>query len=227
MAKRTKDQQRDVLRRRFLRRRLFGHSLAWWKMWTLRSVCGFPLLLGVAWIILTHSPVTSRILLPRIGDSLGVDLSARRVVIGIRGNVVMEGVQARVPGIDHAAATFCQVERIDAEVDWGTIFTIGRPAIRQILLTDPLVRISQSMDDEALNVAPLRIVSSAGGPLERPSTRSSSSASTTSTTTRRSSDCSLRASCRRPGERFARRSRSIFTSPDRPCRIGETPRGCA
>jgi hypothetical protein len=168
MAKRTKDQQRDVLRRRFLRRRLFGHSLAWWKMWTLRSVCGFPLLLGVAWIILTHSPVTSRILLPRIGDSLGVDLSARRVVIGIRGNVVMEGVQARVPGIDHAAATFCQVERIDAEVDWGTIFTIGRPAIRQILLTDPLVRISQSMDDEALNVAPLRIVSSAGGPLDLP-----------------------------------------------------------
>lgn len=133
----------------------------------MRTAAAVVLGILVLWIALTHSSLTRSIVLPRVASALGVELDADRVVITIDGHVVMEGLEARVPEIDHAAATFARIDRVTASINWATLFTQGRPTVRQIALTNPAVRISQSIEDRTLNIAALKIVSSAG-PLDLP-----------------------------------------------------------
>ena len=134
-----------LLRHRWFRR------LARWQRWVVRVGIVLPLFLFTILLVLTRSPVTRSLVVPRLGAALNLDIEADKVYIGWTGRLVMEGVRCRIPGLQGGAGQVFQAERLRAAIDWPASIT-GHPTVREIEFIQPVVRLSQSVTDGTLNI---------------------------------------------------------------------------
>lgn len=139
-----------------LRHRWFRH-LARWQRWAVRVGVGVPLLLIAAFFVLTRSPLTGAILLPRLSAALNVAIEADSVYVRLNGVLVLEGVRCRIPGVDGPAGLVAQVEKLSADVDWPSTLR-GAARVREVDLIQPVIRISQSITNEELNIERFRLL---------------------------------------------------------------------
>ncbi len=142
---------RGVRRWFLLRHRWFRH-LKRWQRWTIRLAVGVPLLLLVTVLVLTRSPLTRAIVIPRLESACNLSIDADSVRVCADGRLIMDGVSCRVPGVPGPAGLVLQVERLSADVDWASCLW-GSAHVREVDLTGPVIRISQSLADRSLNIA--------------------------------------------------------------------------
>ncbi|MFM9997225.1 MAG: hypothetical protein ACKVU4_15660 [Phycisphaerales bacterium] len=147
---------RGVRRWVLLRQRWF-RKLERWQRWTVRVGVGVPLLLIAAFFVLTRSPLTGAILLPRLSAALNLGIEADSVYVRLNGVLVLEGVRARIPGVDGPAGLVAQIERLSADVDWPSTLR-GSARVREVDLLQPVIRVSQSIKDESLNIERFRLL---------------------------------------------------------------------
>lgn len=116
---------------------------------------------GVYWL-LTDSFVTRWIVLAQAEGLVGGPVRASSVELRRDGTVVIEDAEVRAPGVPGEAGAAFQVERLEARLDYWSVFS-GEPKVYSVRLVKPLARLSQSWDDGSLNVAALAGGSGGGG----------------------------------------------------------------
>lgn len=141
-------------RRSLVLRRLMFSDLPRWKCWCYRAGLGIPLFLVLALAVLTQTVLLKRLVLPPLEAGLGVRIEAGWVYVGRDGDLVMRDVKVRNPDIPGPAGTLVQVGALRATVDWWSVLS-GTPKLSEVRLIDPLVRLSQSVDDATVNLASL------------------------------------------------------------------------
>jgi hypothetical protein len=129
--------------------------------WAIRLALAGPVLLVIGAIVLTRTAVTRWIVVPRLERALNMDVEADAVYIRTNGTLVVDRARLRLPGVPGAAGDFVKVARIEADVDWlGSLG--GRAKIRKVLMTEPVVIISESLETRTLNIDRLNLPSSSG-----------------------------------------------------------------
>lgn len=111
-------------------------------------------------LILTRSPLTGALVLPALEKKLGGRAVADSVVIGLDGSITLHNAKIRVPGIDGPAADVFDVKRLRADIGWPSLLS-GNPVVRNLILTEPVIRVSQSCDDATVNIASLKLPNTA------------------------------------------------------------------
>lgn len=120
-----------------------------WLRWVLVALA----VLVAAWWIVTSSPLTKRLILPRLAAASGMDVRADRVWIDTAGNIVLRDAEFFIPGQSGPSARLARVARATASVSWTDALAGGQP-VRSLELIDPVVTLSQTTDG-TLNIAPL------------------------------------------------------------------------
>ncbi|MCB9845960.1 MAG: hypothetical protein H6811_08255 [Phycisphaeraceae bacterium] len=138
-----------------------------------RWLIAITLIVGVAVgliLIVTRSPLTRAIVIPRLARALRVDLDADGVAINLDGTIVVRGLRATAPNIDGPAAEFLSARRCVIDLDWSTIRR-DRPTVRSVRFDEPVARLSVESRTGALNVETLALLSdpSAKEPIDIPS----------------------------------------------------------
>lgn len=106
------------------------------------------------WLLLTRSFVTRALVLGQVGGLLGGDLSAESLTVGGGGHIDATGLVLRARGVEGPASEIVRIGRLEAEVGLWSVIR-GSPEVRSLTLTSPVVRVSQSVDDNTLNFASL------------------------------------------------------------------------
>jgi hypothetical protein len=136
-----------------------------WRRYRLPGLAAGVLITG--WFLLTQSPLTGAIVLPRLSQRLGAEVRAERVRVWLDGTVTFDRLSATTPGVAGPAAVFAEAERVRAAVNWRELFG-GRQPVRRLVLTRPLLRVSQSMEDGSLNLPRAGMPGVSGGPAVLP-----------------------------------------------------------
>jgi len=124
------------------------------------GVLGLALGLIALVLILTRSPLATRLIVPRLSDMTSTPIEADRVYVGLNGSVVLEGATFFVPGMTRPTETpgpqakFFEVDRAVVWMDWRSILS-GMPTVGTIELERPLFRLSHARDSGRLNIAGL------------------------------------------------------------------------
>ncbi len=93
-----------------------------------------------------------------IAASTACDVSCRAARLTWRGDIVLDDVSVREPGVSGPGAEFFSAERIFVRAGWGEIISLalGRPFdIRSLRFETPVARFSHASADGALNVSGL------------------------------------------------------------------------
>lgn len=130
-------------------------------------VLGLLLVVLGAWFLLTRSPLTGAIVLPKLEAALGAKIEAEAVVIGLDGSVILKRARFMAPGVPGPAGEIFSVTRVDAAAGWRSLLS-GRPSIRELTLVEPVLRVSQSTEDQSVNLAKLHPPASGGPASEIP-----------------------------------------------------------
>ena len=129
-------------------------------------------LVAAAWLTVAHSPLTRRMVIPRLERMLDARVEGGDVSIGVDGLVTIRNAAVRVKDVPGTAGLIFQVKRINVMPSWGRL--LGRssePLLKEVELVEPLVRFSQSVSDGTMNIAALNLPSPAGGAPELPRIR--------------------------------------------------------
>ncbi len=97
----------------------------------------------------------------------GAQLAQGRVSVGLGGHIALTGAVLRAPGIEGPAGEILRVDRLDASVSWSRLlgFTSdGKPALSEIYLIHPRLRVSQNSADGTLNISALRLPDTSAQP---------------------------------------------------------------
>lgn len=129
--------------------------------WLLRLTIGIPLVLTMAFVLVTHSPITRRMIVDELAKQLGLLVTADAAYVALDGDLVMENATFRIPGVPGAAGQFLRVAHVEASVDWNGILS-GGPDVKAVRLIDPTLIISQSTIDGQLNVGALKVPAASG-----------------------------------------------------------------
>lgn len=123
------------------------------RRWTRAGLIILVVLL-VAGIALTRSPVMLRLVLPRIADAAGVTIDARAMYLSPDFDLVIKDAVVRIPAIDGPGGELLRFERLDAELDWlRAISGVREGVVRTLDLDRPRLRLSQSVETGTLNAA--------------------------------------------------------------------------
>ncbi len=140
---------------------MLSRARARWR-WTFRLAIAIPLALIAAAVVLTHSPLTRMLILPRVAAASGLLVEADSVHIRRDGTVVLDRAEFTIPGVPGEAGRFLRIARVEAMVDWGKTLR-GEPTLGRVVMTDPVLIVSQSTEDGSLNVGSVPVKSSSGG----------------------------------------------------------------
>ncbi|MCE7974312.1 MAG: hypothetical protein DYG92_08335 [Leptolyngbya sp. PLA1] len=113
------------------------------------------LVLTAGWLLLTRSFLTRALVLGQVGGLLGGELSAESLTVGSGGHVEATGLVLTARGVEGPAAEIVRIGRLEAEVGLWSVIR-GSPEVMSLTLTSPVVRVSQSVDDNTLNFASLQ-----------------------------------------------------------------------
>jgi hypothetical protein len=112
-------------------------------------------LLVIAFLLCTRGCVARAMTERAIGRALGADVSTERVVVGLSGRVVTEGLVVRVPGMRGGAGEVLRAARIEAQGPLGALLR-GRPRFSTVTVDGLTARISQHVRTGQVNLAGLR-----------------------------------------------------------------------
>jgi len=115
----------------------------------------------VAALVVTRTDITKNLILPRLGDALGIEIEADSVWVSSDLRLVLSDVVFRVEGVPGRAAEIASVDRALIDPDWRAIFG-NRPGATRVQLNGPELLISRSMAGGTYNVASLLQLESAG-----------------------------------------------------------------
>ncbi|MDX2131974.1 MAG: hypothetical protein SFY69_07980 [Planctomycetota bacterium] len=123
------------------------------------------LVLGGWW--LGRTVVIRALVLRDLAALTGGEVTAARVRLHADGRVVIEKSEVRAPGVSGVGGVVFSAERVEADVDWGSVLR-GSPRLTSVLLVSPVARLSQSTRDGSLAAAALSPTSSPTGRLSIP-----------------------------------------------------------
>lgn len=113
-----------------------------------------------AWALLAHSPLTRALVVPRLEALVGAKVYGGSASLGLDGTVTLRNISLRVTTLDGDAGAVFKVKRLRAWPNWARIFgraAPGEPMLGEVEMVEPLVRISQSVDDGSLNIFDLTL----------------------------------------------------------------------
>ncbi len=116
-----------------------------------------PLLLTVAWLVITQTPVSRAILVPQLERELGLEIRAGRLSVGLDGVVTIRDGAFSIPGVPGEAGRLLTVERLVARPDTASLFALS-PRIVSVEIESPVVRISQSVETGRVNLASMALL---------------------------------------------------------------------
>lgn len=122
--------------------------------------------LGAAWWLGTRSPLVRWVVASRLAIATGLELTEGSVTIALSGHVAVTDAVIRAPEIEGPGGELLRVERLDASVSWGRLLGLvhdGGPAVSQVMLIGPRLRLSQSTVDGSLNASAMKLQPSQGG----------------------------------------------------------------
>lgn len=114
-------------------------------------------------IIITQSPLLRWQLLPRLEKALDLQVEARSVYIARDGHLVMDKALFRLTDVEAPADEFLAVSRILIDIDWWRLLR-GEAKIRGVEMNEPVLVVSQSLDDRMLNIGRLALPPSETAP---------------------------------------------------------------
>jgi len=127
------------------------------RRWLARLI---PVLLGVALIAVllpTRTPLAKSIVLPRLERMLGVEIEAGGLYVTAGLRVVITDATVRAPAVDGVAGEVASLRRLEAELDWGRLLSgNAAEATRGLVVSGPVIRLSQDIDSGVLNAATIR-----------------------------------------------------------------------
>lgn len=110
------------------------------------------------WFVVARSPLTKRLVLPRLEAMTGARVEADRVRLTLDGRVVVWGLRLGPEGAKLTTPqTVLEVNRADVDLSIGGLLSGGRP-VERVELRAPVVRLSQDTRTGRLNVADLKLV---------------------------------------------------------------------
>nr|HRJ48984.1 hypothetical protein [Phycisphaerales bacterium] len=118
------------------------------------------------WWVGTRSPLVRWVVSSRLMGITGVEMVEGSVSIGLSGHLVFEDAVLRIPAVMGTAGEVFRVRRLDAAVSWRTLLGLGgasSPSIREVLLIEPRVRVSQDRESGRLNIAGLGSLAGGAG----------------------------------------------------------------
>ncbi|MEM7621937.1 MAG: hypothetical protein AAF235_01895 [Planctomycetota bacterium] len=111
------------------------------KLW--RSVVFLSIIFIAALIVVTRTDVAKQFVLPRLSASLGLDVTAARLVVTPDLHIVATDAQIQIPGVPGDAATILRIDEIDITPDFEGM--LGRRlGVRRVRLTRPTVLLSRN-----------------------------------------------------------------------------------
>ncbi len=110
-----------------------------------------PLALLLVLLLLTRTWALRAFVEPRLERALGCEVAMGRVILEPDGRVVIRNLRLQLPGVQDDAAEVLRARRLDATIDWSALFA-GEFRMTRISLIRPRVRLSQSLEDDALNI---------------------------------------------------------------------------
>lgn len=141
----------------------------WWRRfkWTLRILVVLPLILLAVALVLMRSPMVGRLVSEQVRLLTGGEWSAARTVITLNGQLLVTDLTLRAPGVPGPAGQLLAADEAIADIDWVQVPPLSwfsgsaqggasRPLVSVIRLTRPVIRVSQSMDDESVNLTALK-----------------------------------------------------------------------
>lgn len=152
-----KDVSKDTAKGRGAGKSPRGRRVPRWLLVALVVTLG----LGGGYWLLTGSFATRWIVLSQAEGIVGGPVQASSVELHRDGTVVIEDGVVRAPGVPGEAGVVFQVERLEARLDYWSLFS-GEPEVFSVRLVKPLARVSQSCDDGSLNVGALAKGSGSG-----------------------------------------------------------------
>lgn len=130
-----------------------------------RGVAGLVLLAIIlaAPLLLTRSPLTARLVLPKVEAQLGARVRAARVVIEPDGTIVATDLRILARGVPGPAAEILTAERVEISSTWADLLS-GSGAVREMTFVRPRLRVSRDQTSGEINLNALRIAVSESGP---------------------------------------------------------------
>src|SRR5262249_50288538 len=114
-------------------------------------------------VVVSHSPLTRRIVVGQLSKVLAVPVQADSAYVEIDGTLVIDRVRLRAPGVPGPAGELLNIAQVEAQVDWWSVLK-GTPRIREVRVLQPLVIVSQSISDQTVNIEKLATGAAASGP---------------------------------------------------------------
>jgi len=128
-------------------------------------LCFAGVLVG-AWLVVAHSPLTRRMIVPRVEAMLNATVEGGEVSVGLDGVVTIRNALLRVPSVRGTAGAVFEVARLNVRPTWRRVLGwggAGEPWVREVVMVEPLVRLSQSVADGSMNFAAMDLPSPSGG----------------------------------------------------------------
>lgn len=137
-----------------------------------RAAIALLALIAITLGVLTQSPLTTSYILPKLAKFLPGDLKADSVRLGIDGRLRVNGIRLSLPtqsgpaqsGSSQSgdASTFFEAQQLKIGLDWSSLGD-PEPKVTSLVLVAPRIRLSQSTDDQTLNIAQLEMPKLDGG----------------------------------------------------------------
>ncbi len=145
MADAPQAQSLDTTKKRSRKRRRWAIAA-----WTLVIIC-------VIFLLLTHSPLTARFVLPRLSALVGAKVTAEGVRIRPDGVVILNRPKFTLesPGLSGPAATLAEAKSAEGKLAFWSVLR-GKVVIDKLVLVEPVVRVSQDVDAGTLNLGALQ-----------------------------------------------------------------------
>lgn len=156
MAKPNPKPTTDCSRRPFLLRPLVMRGFRRKHRWLVRLVLLLPCLLLIAAVLVTQTAITRSLVMDRLSKALNVDASAEATRLRLNGDLVIDRLKLRAPGLGGPAGQILSITRVVADIDWWSAVR-GSAKIRGLRLVEPVATVSQSMDDQKLNIESLTL----------------------------------------------------------------------
>jgi len=125
-----------------------------------------PLILLAIALLVSNSPWVGSTVTSILENATGCEVSIERATIELDGRVELRGLRLTIPGLAGPEAELLSAEKAEIDLNWaGALSWAGLSAVRptSIRLTNPVIRLSQSLDDGSLNIAGLARGPQGGG----------------------------------------------------------------
>lgn len=116
-----------------------------------------PLLVFIAALIIMRSPLVGSVVRGQIKSATGADLLASRIFLRVDGRLILDNPSLRVPGLDGPAGEVMSAQRAIIDLNWGA-WASGGVQPTALRLDGPVFRVSQSLDDQSVNLSGLSAV---------------------------------------------------------------------